>query len=63
MKRVKQDVEAADDLADANPIPKPKPKPKPKLRGDRGKLAELTEFPFDVLLEVRSALSESASAL
>ena len=52
-KRTKIDMDAASE-EDGSAGSEPKPKPKPKFRGDRGKLSELTEFPLDVLLEVRS---------
>jgi hypothetical protein len=55
-KRAKIDMDTADEDGSADSEQKPKPKPKPKFRGDRGKLSQLTEFPFDVLLEVRFPL-------
>jgi hypothetical protein len=60
MKRAKRDVDAATEEDNSAELD---PKPKPKLRGDRGKLAQLIEFPLDVLLEVRSPCSRSTSAI
>ena len=62
MKRIKQGVDVPasgeDDAADVDLKTRPR-----RFRGNRGKLAVLTKFPLDVLLEVCSLFSESASAL